>query len=239
MTTPALVFEGVTHGYGGAPPVLSALDLCVQSGTFGVLGNNGAGKSTLLKLASAMVPPTRGHVRVLGMDTRTHEKARLATAYQPEALSVDGSLTPAEFLRFVAEIRGLPDRDAALKLYTRLGGETAPGTLFRELSYGTRRKVGLASALAAEASLLILDEPDSGLDVASLEIVEALIRERREAGTTVLVSSHDMAFISRTCDRLLVLKDGEICWQGEPDKLVREQQADDLHHAFKSVAGEK
>lgn len=237
MTVPALVFEGVTHGYGGAPPVLSSLDLCVQSGTFGVLGNNGAGKSTLLKLASAMVPPERGHVRVHGMDTRSDESARLATAYQPEALNVDGSLTPAEFLRFAAEIRRLPDRDAALELYARLGGEDAPGTLFRELSYGTRRKVGLASALSAEASLFVLDEPDSGLDVASLEVVEELIRERREAGATVLVSSHDMGFINRVCDRVLVLKGGRICWHGAPEELVREQAASDLHHAFRMITG--
>lgn len=237
MTPPALVFEGASFAYPGGPPVVDGLDCAVASGVLGILGNNGVGKSTLLKLAAGLTEPDRGVVRVHGVDTR-RGAARALTAFLPESLEVDGKLTPAEFLEFVARVRGVeaPSR-AVAGLLERLGAAGDADRLMRELSFGARRKVGLAAALMGETPLVVLDEPGTGLDVASLDRVEGLIAERVAAGATVVLSSHDMAFVARTCGRLVVLTGGGRAVTTDPEALVRETGEPDLHHAFRAVAG--
>lgn len=240
MTPPALRFEQVTHGYGG-PPVLTGVDLSVHGGAggvTGVLGNNGAGKSTLLKLASALVPPDRGKVELFGIDSRkggTALKAR--TAYLPEAMQVDGRLTPDEFLTFVAQVRNLADTGEGARILAELGADEHAHTLFRDLSFGTRRKVGLAAVFAARTPLLILDEPGTGLDVAGLARVEELIRARVADGAMVLVSSHDMAFVARNCPEVWLLAGDGTVESSTPGQLIDRTGAPDLHHAFASITG--
>lgn len=237
MTSPALVFEGASFAYPGGPPVVAGLDCAVAGGVLGVVGNNGVGKSTVLKLAAGLTEPDRGAVRVRGVDTR-RGAARHLTAFLPESLEVDGKLTPGEFLSFVAEVRGLPAPSrAAAALLERLGAAGDADRLMRALSFGARRKVGLAAALMGETPLVVLDEPGTGLDVASLDRVEGLIAERVAAGATVVLSSHDMAFVARTCARLVVLLGGGRALATDPEGLLRETGAPDLHHAFRAVAG--
>lgn len=237
MTPPALVFEGVHYGYDGRPPVIRGLDLVLASGVMGVIGNNGVGKSTLLKLAAGLVAPGGGAVRVFGHDTR-HGGARALTAFLPESLSVDGKLTPAEFLGFVAQVRRVaaPER-AARDMLERLGAAADADRLIRDLSFGGRRKVGLGAALLGDTGLLVLDEPGTGLDVAALDTVEGLIRERLKSGTCVVLSAHDMAFVARTCDHVIVLLGDGRFRSGTPRELVRETGTADLHHAFRAVVG--
>lgn|GEM_PF-523045 len=236
-TAPALGFEGVHFAYPGGPSVLKGLDCAVPGGVLGILGNNGAGKSTVLKLAAGLTDPDRGRVRVWGRDAR-RGAARPLTAFLPESLEVDGKLTPAEFLGFAARIRGVPAPDAAVgDLLERLGAGADRDRLIRGLSFGARRKVGLAAALLGDAPLLVLDEPGTGLDVASLDAVEGLIRERVEHGGAVVLSSHDMGFVARTCERLVVLTGGGEARTGTPRTLRAETGAADLHHAFMAITG--
>jgi ABC-2 type transport system ATP-binding protein len=236
VTAPALAFEGVRYGYDGRPPVVRDLDLALPSGVLGVIGNNGVGKSTLLKLAAGLLEPASGVVRVHGHDTH-HGGARALTAFLPETLAVDGKLTPAEFLGFVGQVRRVaaPAR-AAMDLLERLGAARDADRLMRDLSFGGRRKVGLAAALLGDTKLLVLDEPGTGLDVASLDQVEGLIRERLAGGTSVVLSAHDMGFVARTCERVVVLVGEGEMREGTPDALVRETGTADLHHAFRAVA---
>jgi ABC-2 type transport system ATP-binding protein len=237
VTPPALVFEGASFAYRGGPPVVEGLDCALAGGVLGVLGNNGVGKSTVLKLAAGLTEPDRGTVRVRGVDTR-RGAARGLTAFLPESLEVDGKLTPGEFLKFVAEVRGVPDPSgAANRLLERLGAAAEADRLMRELSFGARRKVGLAAALMGDTPLVVLDEPGTGLDVASLDRLEGLIAERVGQGATVVLSAHDMGFVARTCDHLVVLLGGGRARAVEPDVLLRETGAPDLHHAFRTVTG--
>lgn len=231
------MFEGVRYGYDGRPPVVRDLDLALPAGVLGVIGNNGVGKSTLLKLAAGLMEPISGVVRVYGHDTR-HGGARALTAFLPETLTVDGKLTPAEFLGFVARVRRVAAPEAAARdLLDRLGAAPEADRLMRDLSFGARRKVGLAAALLGDTRLLVLDEPGTGLDVATLATVEALIRERVAAGACLVLSAHDMAFVARTCERVIVLVGEGRVRESTPDALVRETGTADLHHAFRAVVG--
>jgi len=234
---PILEFDRVTRDHGGRAPALRDLSFQVEGGVLGVLGNNGVGKSTLLKLAAGLMEPATGHVRIGGHDTRRDATgARRLSAFLPENLTLDDLLTPEEFLRFAARVRECPE-DALDPLVDRLGLGPHRSTLFKDLSFGSRRKVGLAAALMAGTRLLILDEPGNGLDVASLQVVEELIAERVAAGATVLLSSHDMAFVTRTCPRVMVLgRDGAVT-NGTPATLVADSGQPDLHHAFAALAG--
>jgi ABC-2 type transport system ATP-binding protein len=238
MTPPALAFDGASFAHPGGPTVVDGLDCAFAAGVLGVVGNNGVGKSTLLKLAAGLIEPDRGRVRVRGVDTR-RGAARALTAFLPESLEVAEKLTPGEFLDFVARVRGVPDPEGeTARMLDRLGARGDADRLLRELSFGARRKVGLAAALMGDTPLIVLDEPGTGLDVASLDRIEALIAGRVAGGATVVLSSHDLAFVARTCDRLIVLLGGGRALLTDPAALVAETGAPDLHHAFRAaVAG--
>jgi len=224
--------EAVTHNYGGGP-VLCALDLTVEPGAVAVLGPNGAGKSTLLRLAAGLSAPRSGKVFLFGHNTRkAREQALACTAYLPENLYLDGYLTPREFLRFVGEIRHVPDGEArATQLLDRLGGTPHADRLFKDLSFGMQRKVGLASAFMGGVPMMVLDEPDTGLDVTALHRLEGMIADTVADGRTVLLSSHDMGFVERSCSRVVVLGDGQVVWNGAPADLVAATGSATLHDA--------
>jgi len=141
-----LVFEGVSHGYGDGPPVLDGFDWTVPRGVVGVLGNNGVGKSTLLKLATGFVRPRTGRVTLSGVATDQME-VRARTAFLPESLTVDGHLTAREFITFAANIRRVDSAaSTAMTLLEHFGVGDRADELMRGLSFGSRRKVGLAAA---------------------------------------------------------------------------------------------
>lgn len=203
-----------------------------------MLGGNGAGKSTLLKLASALLLPDKGRVVVAGIDSRDDPLvAKQRSAYLPETIRMDELLTVAEVLAFVADLRGVPhtgiDRLCELFFLTE-----HRHTLFGQLSFGSRRKLGLVAAFLAAAPVMVLDEPDTGLDVVAVNALEGQLAVHRGAGGTVLLSSHDMAFVARTCDQLVVLNGGQVQWQGPPTQLVSESGADDLHGAVTRLLSE-
>ncbi|MDH4228235.1 MAG: ABC transporter ATP-binding protein [Nitrospirota bacterium] len=239
QTAEALVMQGVTHGYRAGVPVLNGLSLTHATGVAAVLGPNGAGKSTLLRLAAGLATPQSGRVQVAGLDTRRAREAALArTAFLPENLYLDGYLTPCEFLRFVADIRGIADGEArGVELLEALGGGAFGDRLFRELSFGMQRKVGIAAALLGQkqTSLLVLDEPDTGLDVTAMHSLERMIAGVAADGRAVLLSSHDMGFVARCCATVFILGGGQVVWSGPPAALVDAHHAPDLHHAMLSV----
>jgi ABC-type multidrug transport system ATPase subunit len=226
----------VTHGYGGVP-VLRGLELTVEPGAVAVLGPNGAGKSTLLRLATGLSAPQSGKVYLLGDDTKKGRDQALAhTAYLPENLYLDGYLTPREFLQFVADIRGVADGEArAVLLLEQLGGTPHADRLFKELSFGMQRKVGLAAAFMGGVPLMVLDEPDTGLDVTALSRLEGMIADTVAEGRTVLLSSHDMGFVERSCARVVVLGDGQVAWSGSSAELVAATGSTNLHDAAVAV----
>jgi ABC-2 type transport system ATP-binding protein len=190
----------------------------------GLLGLNGAGKTTALRVLACDLLPSSGTVRVDGIDVveKPHE-VRRRIGYLPETPPLYGEMTVHEFLVFAARLRGLRSAQAA-RAADRAEDSTSLGAvrddLIASLSLGFRQRVGIAQAIVHTPKLLILDEPITGLDPAQIIEMRQLLRQLRSEHTIVL-SSHILTEISETCDRILVLRAGEIVASGKESDLSR------------------
>ncbi|WP_336644807.1 ABC transporter ATP-binding protein [Microbacterium sp. USHLN186] len=203
----------------GRRTALDGLDLHIPPGTiYGLIGPNGAGKTTTLRTLLDIIRPTSGRVRVLGEDPR-HGGARLRRriGYVPGELRLDGRVTGHRLLSFYAGVSGPVERGYPAELAERLGVDlTRP---VRSLSKGNKQKVGLIQAFMHRPELLILDEPTSGLDPLVQREFLAMLREARDAGQTVLLSSHVLSEIQQAADDVAVLAAGRIVAAGDVASL--------------------
>lgn len=216
--TPAIELAELHKQYGRRTAV-HALTLTVKPGTvFGLIGPNGAGKTTTLRMLLDIIRPTSGSARVLGQDPRAGGAAlRRRIGYVPGELRLEGRATGRRLLDFYADVSSpvAPGRIDALA--ERLSCDlTRP---VRTLSKGNKQKLGLIQAFMHEPPLLILDEPTSGLDPLVQREFLALVREARQNGQTVLLSSHVLSEIQQTADDVAVLSAGRIVAQGAVDEL--------------------
>lgn len=204
----AVRFEGVRKVFGRVVAV-DRVDLALGPGTFvGLIGHNGAGKSTCLRMLTGLLRPTEGRVLVAGVDVHADPgEARKRFGAVPEEPAVYPWLTAREFLEFVAEVRGGGDVAAALEL-TGLGADA--DRLVREYSQGMRRKTALAAALLGEPEVLVLDEALNGLDPPSAARVKQALRDRVDAGATVLLSTHVVETVQAVADRVVMLAHGRL-----------------------------
>ncbi|RME47488.1 MAG: ABC transporter ATP-binding protein [Deltaproteobacteria bacterium] len=201
----AVTLEGVTKRFGDLVAV-EAVSFSAGGEIFGIVGNNGAGKSTLFQMIVGLLRPDAGRITRFG---GKGGDPRAQIGYLPEKTLLYPRLTPWEFLDFVARIRGIPAPpiDEELERFHLLSHRD---DLIEGLSFGMRRKVGLIAAMLGAPPLVILDEPLNGLDVASMDLVEARLREIVGEGRTVLFSSHYLDFAERICDRIAVLRRGRL-----------------------------
>jgi ABC-2 type transport system ATP-binding protein len=209
--------------YYGARAAIRDLSFRIDSGeVVGFLGLNGAGKTTTLRILGCVLLPTSGTVRLDGQDLLSAPrqlKARIG--FLPETPPLYEDMTVGEYLAFVAGIRGVdPARIPARVGETeeRTGLDELGDERISTLSHGFRQRVGVAQALVHAPELLLLDEPANGLDPVQNVEMRALIRSLR-GDHTVLVSSHILPEIAQTCDRLLVVRDGELVAQGSEAEL--------------------
>ncbi|ELY34260.1 ABC transporter-like protein [Halalkalicoccus jeotgali B3] len=210
QTVTAIELTDVTKRYGDET-ALSGLDLGVKEGEiYGFLGPNGAGKSTTINLILDFVRPTSGEVRVFGHDAQTEGMAiRRRTGILPEGFSLYDRLTGRQHLEFATESKGIDaDVDA---LFERVGlGPDAPGKKVGGYSKGMAQRLALAAAIAGEPDLLILDEPSTGLDPAGARQMRDIIRAERDRGATIFFSSHILEQVDAVCDRVGILRDGQL-----------------------------
>ncbi len=201
--------EGLTKHYGDVK-ALVGLDLELQRGeVFGFLGPNGAGKTTTIRSLLHFLFPTSGSASVLGLDVATHAvEVRSRVAYVPSEYSLYPKLTGAENLTYLANLRGGVDLDYVDQLAERL--EVDLTRKVGDLSTGNKQKVGLIQGFMGKAELVILDEPSTGLDPLMQQELQALIREVREDGRTVFLSSHSLAEVERVADRVGILRHGRL-----------------------------
>jgi ABC-2 type transport system ATP-binding protein len=215
----AIRLDGVTKRFGDVTAV-DDLDLEVPEGeAFGFLGPNGAGKSTTINVVLDFVRPDAGDVEVLGFDAQADSVAvRKRTGVLPEGFDVYDRLTAREHVAFAAESKDATgaDPDAILD---RVGLSDAIERKAGGFSTGMRQRLALGMALVGEPDLLILDEPSSGLDPAGAKEMRDIVRAEVERGATVFFSSHILGQVEAVCDRVAILRGGELVAQDTVEGL--------------------
>ena len=229
MTTaePLLAVENLTKRYGDVV-ALNGISFVITDGITGILGENGAGKSTAIKILLGLTQPTSGTATVLGQNASASVAVRGRVGYMPEHDCLPSLVSAAEFLTHMAEVSGLPPSMAR----TRAADTLRHVGLFEEryrsiggYSTGMKQRVKLGQALVHDPAFVFLDEPTAGLDPAGREDMLQLIRKtHREFGISVLFSSHLMADIERTCDRIIVLQGGKLVEAGEVGHFTKETE---------------
>ncbi|MEO1252837.1 MAG: ATP-binding cassette domain-containing protein [Pseudomonadota bacterium] len=215
MAEPVVHLDNVFKRYGGFTAV-NGVSFDVHPGEiYGFLGPNGAGKTTTLRMMLDIIAPTSGTLRILGSASAIPVRRRIG--YLPEERGLYKKMKAAEAISYFAQLRGLSRplaRKRAMELLTQFGLEEFARSKCEALSKGMAQKVQLLSTIAHEPELLILDEPFSGLDPINQQTLEGLIRSQRDAGRTIIFSTHVMQHAERLCDRFLIMAHGEKRFEG-------------------------
>ncbi len=209
MDIPAIRTEGLTKRYGDVA-ALDHLDLEIAPGeVVGYLGPNGAGKTTTIRLLLGLISPTGGRAEIFGLDCqRRPAQTHRRLAYVAGEANLWPSLTGAETLHLLGRVQGQVDEAYRDELVARF--DLDPAKKVRAYSKGNRQKVILIAALMTRASLLVLDEPTSGLDPLMEQAFRRSIREARDRGQTVFLSSHTLSEVEALCDRVAILRAGKL-----------------------------
>jgi len=224
---PLLEAKRLTKRYGETI-ALESVDFQVNDGITGLLGHNGAGKSTAIKLFLGLIRPTAGSAEVMGKKAHESVEIRARLGYMPEHDCLPSTPTASEFLTHMAQVSGLPPASARARAADILRHVGLSEERYRALggfSTGMKQRVKLAQALVHDPVIVLLDEATSGLDPGGREEMLDLIRRTgREFGISILLSSHLMGDVERTCDNIIVLDGGHIEKEGTVSRFTRETQ---------------
>jgi ABC-2 type transport system ATP-binding protein len=224
----ALLIRGARKTYRAglgqtAREAVHDVSLAVASGTIhGLLGPNGAGKTTTLKMLLGLVKPTAGEFRILDKDS-TRPEGRRGVGFLPEQPYFPQHLTAAQALRLYARLAGVERASIAgrtVELLERVGLAGRDRTTLDKFSRGMLQRLGIAQALINEPQVVILDEPASGLDPVGQRDVRNLMLSLRDAGVTVLLSSHQLSEVEAVCDDVTILNRGRVAAEGDIDDLL-------------------
>jgi len=212
----------LTRSYGSLIAVDQVSFAIGRGEIAGLLGHNGAGKTTIMKMLSGYLEPDRGEIRIAGLDLATQTKrAQRQMGYLPENLPVYPEMAVADYLEFAARMKGLQG-DAGRDEIRRVVRATDLGSRLvspiATLSRGFKQRVGVAQAILGRPRLLILDEPTNGLDPTQTEHMRQLIRELASEATVIL-STHIMQEVDALCDRVLILRAGQLAVDARLDEL--------------------
>ncbi len=214
----------VTRFYGRVMAVDNISFQVDKGEILGFLGPNAAGKTTTMRILTTYMPATSGTVRVAGYDVQEQSmQVRKRIGYLPENPPLYMEMRVADYLDFVAKIKGVDPRDrkrAVAEVMDKVGIQTVSGRVIKTLSKGYKQRVGLAQALVHNPDVLILDEPTIGLDPKQIIEVRQLIKSL--AGThTIILSTHILPEVSMTCERVVIINKGRVVAEDTPDNLTR------------------
>lgn len=213
----------LTKRYGNGKGVFD-VTLCVGRGeVYGYLGPNGAGKSTTMRHLMGFTRPQSGFARIEGLDCwEEQDKIQRRVGYLPGEIAFPDDMTGTAYLKLIAQMRKLRDSSATERLLERF--ELDPGGRLKRMSKGMKQKVGIVAAFMHDPDILLLDEPTSGLDPLMQNRFIELIREEKERGKTILLSSHIFDEVEKTCDRVGMIRGGTLIQEATVDELRRSQQ---------------
>ncbi len=231
---------------GKSVPAVDNVSLDVARGEiYGLLGANGSGKSTLIRMFSTLLEPDAGDIHVFGLDIRLDERAvqRLINRVSVEA-SFFKKLSAMENLVYAGRLYGVPAAEARARgrrILARLGvGNDRLDEPLEKLSRGMQQKVAISRAFLSSPTLLLLDEPTTGLDVRSKREVQTFVRDlREEHDATILLTTHDLDEAARLADRIGVIHAGRLVAEGTVGELTARYGAHDLEEAFMALTGRR
>jgi ABC-2 type transport system ATP-binding protein len=213
----AISAEHLTIRFGDVV-ALDDVSVDLAAPAIGLLGANGAGKSTLMRALLGLVAPTAGSVEVLGFDAAHRGELRRRLGYMPEHDCLPPQMTARDLVLHLGELRGLPRRAAALRaseVLFQVGLDEERSRLIGTFSTGMKQRVKLAQALVHAPDLVVLDEPTNGLDPAGRDEMLLIVRRLWETlGVRVLLSSHVLSDVERTCEAVLLLREGRVVSAG-------------------------
>jgi ABC-2 type transport system ATP-binding protein len=220
MSAAAVLLEGVSKRFGNVQAV-DDLSLEVQAGeVFGFLGPNGAGKTTTIRMILDLIRPDAGRMRVLDGDPRADGAAlRRRIGFLAGDLALWPRLTGRQVLDHLARLRGGVDPDFRGDIERRIGAQL--DRPLGHLSRGNLQKIGVVQAFMARPDLIILDEPTTGLDPLTQDLVHSLVRQARDEGRSVFLSSHNMAEVQQLCDRVALIGQGRLMEVARVEDLRR------------------
>jgi len=206
--------QGLTKNYGSKRGISDVSFQVEEGDVFGFLGPNGAGKTTTIRLLMALLHADAGSARIAGLDCweKSVEIKRLI-GYMPGEPALDPNLTGGQILEYFAHLRGGVDQAYLEQLVDRFELDTS--RKFRQYSTGNKRKVVLIQAFMHRPRLLILDEPTSGLDPLNQQEFDHMVKEARDEGRTVFLSSHVLSEVEKTCNRVGIIRDGTLVRIGD------------------------
>ena len=223
-----LAVENLVKTYG-SKRALDGVSFSLKEGIYGLLGPNGAGKTTLAEIIAGILRETSGRVTWNGEDIRKLGKAyREALGFLPQAPGFYKNFRADEFLRYIAAVKGLKltgkELDGKVEEMLDLVNLREDGKRrIGEYSGGMRQRLGIAQAMMGDPELLLLDEPTAGLDPMSSTLIEDyIVRLKKETNAASIVVTHQMSTITRTADRVIMLYDGKIVFEGTPNDLLRQ-----------------
>ena len=215
----------------GTVSALSGLSLSVPSGClYGLLGPNGAGKTTALRILATLLAPDQGRVVVAGVDALQEPRTvRQLMGYVAQEVAIDKILTGRELLALQGDLYHLPRQDRNNRIDQLVDRMSMGDWIDRRCgtySGGMRRRLDLASGLLHQPQLLVLDEPTVGLDIESRAVIWEVLRDLRDQGTTILLSSHYLEEVEALADRMAIIDAGQVIAEGAPEALKQQLGGD-------------
>jgi len=233
--------EDLAKIYRNGNRALSDINIEIQDGMFGLLGPNGAGKSTLMKILVTLMKPSRGKVRVNGLNLqKSRRDVRAILGYLPQDFRFFAKLSTYEFLDYAARLSGLKEKkkrqSEVERMLEQVGLFDVRDRKASKLSGGMKRRLGIAQALIGDPKIVIVDEPTTGLDPDERIRFRNLLSKMTEKEMIIILSTHIVGDISSTCNNMALLNQGKVVFQGAPDLLIEEAKG----HVFQiAVANEE
>lgn len=223
--------EGVTKKFGEKTAVNNATFEVQPGEVFGFLGPNGAGKTTTIKMIVGLLSPDSGHITVSGIDVVENSiESKKKFAYVPDNPDIYENMTAYQYINFMANVYNISEEDRKARteeLATLFEIQDDLNDYLKGFSHGMKQKVALIAALISDPDVLILDEPMVGLDAKSAFNLKNLMKKRCEMGKSVFLSTHVMEVAEKICDRIAIIKKGDIIASGTLDELRGESGKDE------------
>jgi ABC-2 type transport system ATP-binding protein len=226
MSAPTVEIHDVRKRFGRTT-ALQGVTFDASAGITGLLGPNGAGKTTLLRMMATVLAPDDGRLRLLSWDPQVADERlaiRRRLGYMPQEPGFHRSFTAFEFVDYVAILKEMTERrarhDEVRRVLGLVGLEDVSGRKIKALSGGMRRRVALAQSLLGDPDLLVLDEPTAGLDPEQRLRFRELVSDRT-ADRTVILSTHQTEDVAALCQRVIVMLDGQVLFEGTPRELTQ------------------